>query len=91
MRLFITCMAVSILLAGCCVTPDVDREHGMATMNSFAAQIAFPEGLNANKNPQGMPGIHSEAIMEAYHSTFNATQQAQQNVFELDLTGGTSN
>ncbi|PLX81854.1 MAG: hypothetical protein C0616_03370 [Desulfuromonas sp.] len=90
MRLFIACMAGAILLAGCCATPDVDREYGMATMTSLAAQIAYPAGLNSDKTPQGMPGIHSEAIMEAYHGSFNDTQQADASVFELDLTGGSS-
>lgn len=87
MKRFMALVAGSLLLAGCAACP-VDYDFGTATKNSMTMQIAFPDAPFAAENTIGMPGIHSEQIMDNYNQSFVESQQQQPNVFELDLTSG---
>lgn len=70
----ISTLITTLLLGGCINAHEasyVDHEFGMAQRDAFDRQIAYKTPENAEKTPEGMPGIHSEKIMDTYQNSFD--------------------
>ncbi len=65
-------------------TPDVDREFGQATRESFARQIAYPDRPHAAKVPAGLEGVFAEPVMQNVHKSYAKTPETT-DVFELGV------
>ena len=81
------------LAAGCAPVlegghaPDIDREWGKAQASVWDRQVAFPDAPRAGALPEGMEGVTSEEVMDAYNKTF-ADRPAPAPVIEIGLGGG---
>lgn len=67
-------LAIVTLIGGCIITDEayyIDREHGKAQNDAFDQQVAYKDYRYAEQTPTGMPGIHSEKIMDSYQYSFD--------------------
>lgn len=68
-KILLSIMIISLL--GCAhEAPYVDHEFGKAASDAFDKQIIYSSPNTAEVIPTGMPGIHSEKIMDTYHYSF---------------------
>ena len=84
MKKLLVVPVVLLLLAGCSSTPYLDEEFGEASRQTFAMQIANPDGLYGDKIPEGTAGLVAEEIMEVYTDDFGKPP-ADVNVFQLGI------
>jgi len=76
--------AALLLLAGCSGAPNLDKEFGMASRESFEMQIANPDYPHAAKTPEGLSGVVAEEVMEVYTDDFSKTPETV-DVFQLGI------
>ena len=61
----------SVALAGCAHELNyADNEYGIASMDAYDRQIVHKDYVYADKNVDGMEGLHAEPTMEMYHDSF---------------------
>lgn len=81
----IVSVASLLFLAGCAQNAAyVDEEFGQAQMASWEKMIAYPDGLNADKQPEGLEGINAEPAMDVYHRSF-AKKPTETNVIKFGI------
>lgn len=67
-------LIVALISTGCASFEEtyyLDREFGKAQMESWDKMIAYPESQYADKQPEGLEGIHAEPAMNVYHRSFS--------------------
>lgn len=82
-------IAAMCFLGGCAATEEayfVDREFGEAQMKSWDKMIANPDSQNADRQPEGMEGIHAESAMKVYHESFSK-KPTETNIIQFGITG----
>lgn len=47
-----------------------DREYGRASMDAYDQQIVHKDYTHADKDVDGMEGLHAESTMQMYHDSF---------------------
>ncbi|MEJ2202204.1 MAG: hypothetical protein P8X63_14480 [Desulfuromonadaceae bacterium] len=73
MKLSFLLLLVGITVTGCSTAKEtyiLDREFGRAQIASWDKMIAYPEAQWADRQPEGLAGIHAEPAMEVYHHSF---------------------
>jgi PBP1b-binding outer membrane lipoprotein LpoB len=71
MRYLILIFVAAIFFTGCAQEAYyADREYGIASMDAFDQQIVHKDYTHADKNVDGMDGLHAEPTMEMYHDSF---------------------
>ena len=86
MKILFMFLTSGLILVGCAAeTPYIDHEFGTATRNAFDRQIVHQDYRYADKQVEGLPGIHSEKVMQTYHNTFSESF-TQENI-DITATG----
>ena len=71
MRCLILIFVATIFMTGCAQEAYyADREHGIASMDAYDQQIVHKDYVHADKDVNGMEGLHAEPTMEMYHDSF---------------------
>jgi len=71
MRYLILIFAVTIFMTGCAQEAYyADQEHGIASMDAYNQQIVHKDYVHADKDVNGMEGLHAEPTMQMYHESF---------------------
>lgn len=84
MRCLILIFVATIIITGCAHEADyADREYGVASMDAFDQQIVHKDYVHADKDVDGLEGIHSEPTMQMYHESFGKGF-SQKDVGEVD-------
>lgn len=87
-RLIVAALALACC-AGCAMKEEayyLDREFGKAQMESWDKLIAHPDYRYADREPEGLEGIHAEPAMGVYHKSF-AKEPTRREVFQLGIIG----
>ncbi|HKI51622.1 MAG TPA: hypothetical protein VJ995_06080 [Geothermobacteraceae bacterium] len=74
MNLWILVLVAVFVCSGCAKFEEanfVDQEFGQAQMESWDKMIANPDGRYADKDPEGLDGIHAEPAMSVYNKSFS--------------------
>ena len=79
---------VSLLLFSGCAQEAyyIDQEFGEAQMESWDKMIAYPAERYADKQPEGLEGIHAEPAMDVYHRSFSK-EPTKTNVIKFGIVG----
>ncbi len=86
MKYFVLIIACGMLLGGCAREAIyVDHEFGMAQNDAFDRQVVHKDYKYADKEVEGMAGIHAEPIMETYHETFSDSFTSE--TFDVSQSG----
>lgn len=71
MRYLILIFTVTIFMTGCAQEAYyADQEHGIASMDAYNQQIVHKDYVHADKDVNGMEGLHAEPTMQMYHESF---------------------
>ena len=71
MRYLILIFTVTIFMTGCAQEAYyADQEHGIASMDAYNQQIVHKDYVHADKDVNGMEGLHAEPTMQMYHDSF---------------------
>ena len=71
MRCLILIFAVTIFMTGCAQEAYyADQEYGIASMDAYNQQIVHKDYVHADKDVNGMEGLHAEPTMQMYHDSF---------------------
>jgi hypothetical protein len=71
MRYLILIFVATIFMTGCAQEAYyADQEHGIASMDAYDQQIVHKDYAHADKDVNGMEGLHAEPMMEMYHDSF---------------------
>lgn len=82
MKILLSVLSMTALLSGCASLEEayhLDREYGLASQASFDKIVANPDYLYVAKQPEGLPGIHGEGIMDVYNKTFQENKRSADN------------
>ena len=61
----------TVFLTGCAQEAYyADNEFGIASMDAFDRQIVHKDYVYADKNVDGLEGLHAEQTMGLYHNSF---------------------
>lgn len=92
MKFIALLITLGALLAGCAAMEEayyVDREYGAASNDAFDRQIIYKDYVHAAKPVEGLPALHAESIMEAYHGTFSQSFTKESfDISEIGVIGG---
>lgn len=89
MKRLVTALVAALLVSGCAVMEEayhLDREFGKAQLASWEQIVAYPQGLHADKIPQGQQGINAEAGMKVYHRSFSV-EPTKTEIIKLGIAG----
>ncbi|MBF0480418.1 MAG: hypothetical protein HQK81_02335 [Desulfovibrionaceae bacterium] len=76
-KLWIACAALAaLLLAGCNEDRRTTWDHGEATKEIFASQIANPEAGKSNAPGAGLDGKAAERVIKTYQEGDDKTKQS---------------
>ena len=71
MRCLILIFVATIFMTGCAQEAYyADQEHGIASMDAYDQQIVHKDYVHADKDVNGMEGLHAEPTMEMFHDSF---------------------
>ena len=71
MRFLTLIFVATIFMTGCAQEAYyADQEYGIASMDAYDQQIVHKDYVHANKDVNGMEGLHAEPTMEMYHDSF---------------------
>ena len=71
MRCLILIFVATIFTTGCAQEAYyADQEYGIASMDAYNQQIVHKDYVHADKDVNGMEGLHAEPTMEMYHDSF---------------------
>ena len=71
MRFLILIFVATIFMTGCAQEAYyADQEYGIASMDAYDQQIVHKDYVHADKDVNGMEGLHAEPTMEMYHDSF---------------------
>ena len=72
MRYLILLIVATAVLTGCAHEATyADHEYGVASMDAYDQMIVHKDYIYADKTDDAMDGIHAEATMELYQSSFS--------------------
>ena len=61
----------AVVLTGCAHEAHyADNEFGIASMDAYDRQVVHKDYVYADKNVDGMKGLHAEPTMQMYHDSF---------------------
>ena len=61
----------TVFLTGCAQEAYyADNEFGIASMDAYDRQVVHKDYIYADKNVDGLEGLHAERTMELYHDSF---------------------
>ncbi|MDO3378429.1 hypothetical protein [Geoalkalibacter halelectricus] len=89
MKTLMMIVLAAALCAGCATFEEayyIDREFGQAQMESWNKMIAYPDGRYADREVEGLDGIHAEPAMGVYHRSYSKEPTRGQ-VFQLGIIG----
>jgi hypothetical protein len=87
MRWSFLILIAAVTFTGCASFEEayvLDREFGKAQMETWDKMIAYPDSKYADKQPEGMEGIHAEPAMGVYHRSYSKEPTAT-NVIQLGI------
>jgi PBP1b-binding outer membrane lipoprotein LpoB len=71
MKYIILLFVSAIFLAGCAHEAYyADNEYGIASTDAYDRQIVHKDYVYADKNVDGLEGLHAEPTMQMYHDSF---------------------
>ena len=71
MRCLILIFVATIFMTGCAQEAYyADQEYGIASMDAYDQQIVHKDYVHADKDVNGMEGLHAEPTMQMYHESF---------------------
>ncbi len=89
MKWFIVALIAAVLCLGCSMTEEayyLDREYGKAQMESWDKMIAHPDYRYADRQPEGLEGVHAEPAMDVYHRSFSK-EPTESDVIQFGIIG----
>ena len=79
----------ALLCAGCAAGQEayyLDQEFGTAQLATWEKMIVPPAEDTAQRVPEGVEGLHSEAAMDIYHQSFRRGP-SKTNVIQFGIVG----
>ena len=71
MRYLMLIFVATIFMTGCAQEAYyADQEYGIASMDAYNQQIVHKDYVHADKDVNGMEGLHAEPTMGMYHDSF---------------------
>jgi type IV pilus biogenesis protein CpaD/CtpE len=74
--LFLVGLAGTLVLSGCSLSPQFDRQFGSSVQQALAQQTLDPQAVNNRAPVTGMDGKTAESVYENYQKSFR-TPEAQ--------------